>query len=212
MSYEWAEELALTVLGILLLVTGKLDEAQAPLLDALEIQERIGDYEGLGLSVGTLAEIAVARGEAESALELYDRSLEAFGRIGDRAEEARILSNVAGVLLARGDAEAAKERYCDSIRAYADIGSVRGVGLSLLGLAVVAALLGRPEASVAIAAAGDRYAREEGIVTVYSDDAPGFSLVDAARGALPPEALERAHARGIGLSIDDGVELSRSNR
>lgn len=122
-------------------------------------------------TLGPRASTAV-RGEAESALGLYDRSLEAFGRVGDHAEEARILSEMASVLFSGGDAEAARERYCDSIRAYSDIGSVRGVGLSLLGLAAVASLVGRPEASVAIAAAGDRHAREEGIVNAAGGGEP----------------------------------------
>ena len=80
--------------GILHTVAGDVDTAHTRYSRALEIQQRIGDEEGAGLSLGGLAGLASGRGDLAGALELYRQSLAAFEAIGDRAEEARILSEI----------------------------------------------------------------------------------------------------------------------
>ena len=159
--------------GILLTVTGDLDAAQARYTEALEIQRRLGDQEGAGVSLGGLAELASGRGDLAEALDLYRRSLAAFEAIGDRAEEARILSETAWTQLGDHDPALAHRTFLDSVRAYTDVASVRGVGLSLIGLAATEAVEQRPETAVQIAAAAEVYAGQEGIVNVYSDETPG---------------------------------------
>ena len=95
LGFTWAEGFASSFDGILHAVTGDLDTAQTRYSEALEIQQRIGDEEGAGLSLGGLAGLASGRGDLAAALELYRQSLAAFEAIGDRAEEARILSEMA---------------------------------------------------------------------------------------------------------------------
>lgn len=206
----WAEGIALTAQGMLHLVGGDHDQAEPLLREGLAIQERIGDFEGMGLSVGSLAAIAATSGHTPLALALYDRALGAFGRIGDRAEEARILAEIAAVLLESGNVDAARERFCDSIRAYSDVGSIRGVGMSLFGLAAVTALQGRDEAAISIAAAAERYAHEEGIVNAYAVDSPGIGFVVAARDRLDHGTRELAEVAGGAFTIDEAIELARA--
>ena len=85
-------------------VAGDLDAAEASFSDALEIQRRLGDDEGAGLSLGGLAQLAAGRGELAGALDHYRQSLAAFEAVGDRAEEARILAEMAWTHLRDGDA------------------------------------------------------------------------------------------------------------
>jgi hypothetical protein len=112
--------------------------------EGLEIRQRIGDEEGAGLSLGGLAQLAAMRGDLAGALDLYRDSLAAFEAIGDRAEEARILSETAWTHLRNGDSELARRAFLDSIQAYSEVASVRGVGLSLIGLAATEAVENRP--------------------------------------------------------------------
>jgi hypothetical protein len=88
----WAEGIALTVSGILHAVSADPDSSQARHSEALEIQRRLGDWEGAGMSLGALAQLASGRGDTAEAIELYRRSLTAFEAVGDRGEEARILA------------------------------------------------------------------------------------------------------------------------
>jgi len=209
LGFTWAEGFASTFEGVLNAVAGNLDAAQARCSHALEIQRRIGDEEGAGLSLGGLAQLASGRGDLVGALELYRQSLAAYEAIGDRAEEARILSEMAWTQLRHEDPGLARRTFLDSVQAYTDVASVRGVGLSLIGLAATEAVECRPEAAVQIAAAAEVYAHQEGIVNVYSDETPGREFVDQARAALSADDVTRATEVGRGLTIKEALDLAR---
>ncbi len=91
--------------------------------------------------------------------------------------------------------------------------SVRGVGgTSLIGLAAAEAVEQRFETAVQIAAAAEVYAREEGIVNVYSDETPGRELVDQARTALSADDVARATEAGSRLAIKEALDLARASQ
>ena len=209
LGFTWADGFASSFDGILHAVTGDLDTAQTRYSEALEIQQRIGDEEGAGLSLGGLAGLAAGRGDLAAALEHYRQSLAAFEAIGDRAEEARILSEMAWTQLRHKDPALARRTFLDSVRAYTDVASVRGVGLSLIGLAATEAVEGRPETAVQIAAAAEVYAHQEGIVNVYSDETPGREFVDQARASLSADVVASATEAGSKLTIGEALDLAR---
>jgi tetratricopeptide (TPR) repeat protein len=209
LGFIWGEGFASSVDGILNAVAGDVDTAQTRYSQALEIQQRIGDEEGAGLSLGGLAKLASGRGDLAGALDLYQQSLAAFEAIGDRAEAARILSEMAWTHLRHEDSALARRYLFDSVHAYTDVASVRGVGLSLIGLAATEAVEHRPETAVQIAAAAEVYADQEGIVNVYSDDTPGREFVDQARAALSADDVARATEVGRRLTIKEALDLTR---
>ena len=55
LGFTWGEGFASSIDGILNTVAGDLETAQARYSQGLEIQQRIGDEEGAGLSLGGLA-------------------------------------------------------------------------------------------------------------------------------------------------------------
>ncbi len=134
-GFAWCEGMALTIDGILRSVAGDLEASRVRYSRALEIQRRLGDQEGAGLSLGGLAGLAAGSGDLADALELYGQALTAFETIGDRAEEARILDDMAWTYLRNQDPTQARRSFLDAVRAFTDIMSVRGLGLSLIGLA-----------------------------------------------------------------------------
>jgi predicted ATPase len=209
LRFTWAEGFASTLHGILNAVAGDLDTAQTRYSQALEIQQRIGDKEGAGLSLGGLAGLASGRGDLAGALDLYRQSLAAYEAIGDRAEEARILSEMAWTHLRHEDPALARQTFLDSVQSYTDVASVRGVGLSLIGLAATEAVEHRPERAVQIAAAAEVYAHQEGIVNVYSDEKPGREFIDQARAALSAHDVARAMEVGRRLTIKEALDLAR---
>ena len=209
-GFAWAEAFALTFAGILHAVTADPDSSQARHSEALEIQRRLGDWEGAGMSLGGLAQLASGRGDTAEAIELYRRSLAAFEAVGDRAEEARILSEMAWTHLADGDPARARATFFESVQAHTDVASVRGVGLSLIGLAATEAAEHRPETPVEIAAAAEVYAQEEGIAVIYTDDTPGREFVDQAHAALPADVVARLTEAGRKLTIKEALDLART--
>jgi predicted ATPase/class 3 adenylate cyclase len=210
-GFAWGEAIGASVTGILEAAANDEEAAAASFAHALAIQTRLGDREGGGMSLGGLAALAAQRGDVASALELYEQSLASFEACGDRGEEARILAEMAWTHLAAGDTVLARRAFLESVRAHTDIASMRGVGLSLVGLAAAEAADGRAEHAVQIAAAADVLAHEEGIVVVYieSGEAPGRELIERARAALPADELERATEAGRRLTVAEALELAR---
>jgi predicted ATPase/class 3 adenylate cyclase len=212
LGFSWSHGVGLVFQGMLHALGGDGETARAEFMEALEMQERTGDREGAGMSLGGLASLAAQRGNAEEALDLYGRSLAEFEAIGDRGEEARTLSEMAWTYLASGDTTRACRRFLDAVQAHTDIASVRGVGVSLTGLAATEAVGGRPDRAAQIAAAAELLAQEEGIVVVYSDETPGLELVEQARAALSADELARATELGRRLTIEEALELARPPR
>jgi len=206
----WAEGFASTIDGIVHTVAGDVETAHAGYSRGLEIQRNLGDEEGAGLSLGGLAQLAAIRGDLAESLELYRQSLAAFEAVGDRAEEARILSETAWTHLRNEDAALARRYFLESAQAYIDVASVRGVGLSLIGLAATETFEERFETAVTLAAAAEVYAHEEGIVNVYSDETPGREFVDRARQALSADEVARATEAGRRLTIKEALDLART--
>jgi predicted ATPase/class 3 adenylate cyclase len=208
-GFDWAEGLALAFDGLLHGLQGDAVTARSRYSEALAIQQRLGDEEGAGVSLGGLAQLAAVEGDLASALDFYRQSLTAFEACGDRLEEARILAEMAWTHLRHEEATLARRGFLDSVRAYDDVASVRGVGLSLIGLAATEAVEQRPETAVQIAAAAQVYAQQEGIVNVYSEETPGLEFVEQARATLSAEDAARATEAGGRLTIKEALDLAR---
>jgi tetratricopeptide (TPR) repeat protein len=207
-GFAWSQGMALTIDGILRSVAGDLEASRARYSLALEIQQRLGDQEGAGLSLGGLASLAAGSGDLADAIDLYGQALAAFETIGDRAEEARILDELAWTYLRNQDPVRARRSFADSVRAYTDVMSVRGIGLSLIGLAATEFVEHQPERAVQLAAAAEVYAHQDGIVNVYSEENPGREFVERARAALSVEEVARATERGRRLTIKQALDLA----
>jgi predicted ATPase/class 3 adenylate cyclase len=210
LGFAWGEAIASSFAGIVHALQGDAEAAAARSHQALRIQRRLGDHEGAGVSLGTLAQLAGESGDFGQALHLYGESLAAFETIGDRAEEARVLAEMAWTHLRCDDPAAARPLFLDSVQAYTELASMRGVGLSLFGLAAVAAVEHRPEVAVAMAEAAEVYASEEGIVNVYADNPFGRELLEHARASLPPYAVAHVAETGRGLTVAEVIGLAPS--
>lgn len=195
--------------GIVSLTSGDVATAEKRFIEALAQQRSIKEIQGSALSLSSLALLRAMGGDATGAIKLYGHSLLAFEQVGDRAEEARVLTEMGGVHLGAHDAAAAKHALLESVRAHDDVGSVRGMGISLIGLAAVVAIEGRAADAVQIATAADLLASEEGILVAYSENAPGRQYVEEARASLSSGDLNEAEQAGRRLSLAEALELAR---
>jgi hypothetical protein len=195
--------------GIVSLTSGDVATAEKRFIEALAQQRSIKEIQGSALSLSSLALLRAMGGDATGAIKLYGHSLLAFEQVGDRAEEARVLTEMGGVHLGAHDAAAAKHALLESVRAHDDVGSVRGMGISLIGLAAVVAIEGRAADAVQIATAADLLASEEGILVAYSENAPGRQYVEEARASLSSGDLNEAEQGGRRLSLAEALELAR---
>jgi len=207
LDHPFVLSLTLSFDGVFHALAGKSETATHRLEEALAIQQQRGDHEGSGISLAGLAMLANGRGDTETALDLYARSLAAYEMVGDRAEEARVLDEQAWTYMAHGDSEGARTTFFESARAYEDVGSVRGIGISLTGLAAVKALDGRHRDAMTIAFAAERFAEQEGVVNVYSEDNPGRVYLDKSTAELSPSDIDRAKADGRSLTVKEALQM-----
>ncbi|MCH8029319.1 MAG: CHAT domain-containing protein [Candidatus Dadabacteria bacterium] len=89
--------------GRLLYSKRRLEDSLAYFSSALDINEALGNKEGLAQSLSFLAIISTDRGEYPEGIELFNKALVIQQEIGDMAGEARNLSNVAVFTSYMGD-------------------------------------------------------------------------------------------------------------
>jgi predicted ATPase/class 3 adenylate cyclase len=207
LDYPFLLSLMLSFDGVFHAISDEGEVATHRLEEALAIQQERGDQEGAGISLAGLAMLANGQGQTDTALDLYARSLAAYEMVGDRAEEARVLDEMAWSYMAHGDHEAARTTFIESARAYEDIGSVRGIGISLIGLAAVKTVDGQHRDAMTIAFAAERFSQEEGVVNVYSEDNPGRLYLDRATDALSAGGIDRARTDGQTLTLKEALRM-----
>lgn len=205
---KWELGLALSFLGIVESALGNADAARAHFEEGLAIQRPLDDYENMGATLGGLAALEAAAGRHDAAQALYQEAFDSFHAIGDRPEEARILDELAWSALASGSAEKAREHFASSLHAYEEVGSIRGIGLSLIGLAATHAAEDRPERALRIAAAAATFCEQEGVANDYARHTAAPGYIDAARASLGVPDVERIEAEGRGLSVRDATRAA----
>ncbi len=199
--------LALTFGGIIELVGGDPSAAKISYEKALEFQKADHDFEGRAISLGGLAQLEAIQGKAEKALDLYHEALASFAMVGDRPEEARILSEIAGVYLNQQNLQQATKYLADSIQAYQEVGSIRGVGLSLIGLGAVQVLKKNYKEALTIIAAAEFFAEQKGIANVYSGNFQYESYMKTAKENVTQDLQDEAVKKGRELSLDEALAL-----
>ncbi|MBK8652748.1 MAG: tetratricopeptide repeat protein [Haliscomenobacter sp.] len=197
--------------GLIKLMSGNLKEAGASFNESLQFQQKTGDNEVKGGSLSCLALLDAIDENYERAIELYQQSLAAYEAVGDRPEEARILSELSWTYLAIKNTTAARKYVLDSIQAYQEVGSMRGVGISMNGLAAIESVEGRPVNAIEIASAAEHFAEQEGIVNEYGLNNAGKIYLDNAKKELSPEEIERAVKSGRQLSVKEVLRMAENN-
>lgn len=116
-------------LGLVLQYAGRLEESEAALRRAVEIDRAAGHDEGVARDLGTLALVFEARKELDSAERLYLEALEIAERIGAEAIIATDCCNLGEIAMARGEREKARALLARSVEILRRLGSwkVKGV-------------------------------------------------------------------------------------
>ena len=194
--------------GVINLVSGDLNTAKEKYSKSLDYADKSNDNEAKGGSLSGLAMIEVIGGNLDQAIDLYQKSLSTFESVGDRPEEARILSEISWVYLAKKNTRAARKYTLDSIQAYQEVGSMRGVGISMFGLAAIEAEEGRPKRAIEIAVSAEQLANQEGIVVEFGLNNQARGYLEKAKSELSEFEIEQAENVGKTLSLNEVLRLT----
>lgn len=122
---------ALFSAGVLASEQGDFAAADALILESLEIGRKLGDTQGVAVTVNARAVIARDRGNLSLAHSLFQESLTLWRELGDLKAIARALSNLASVLKMQGEYDLARS-LCAECRAIFDgLGDRTGAAWSL---------------------------------------------------------------------------------
>jgi tetratricopeptide (TPR) repeat protein len=125
------------ILDIALMDLGRLDEAVYS-RRALEIYERLGEYEEQGYVLNTMGQLAYSRWDWDEAVTLLGRAAEAFERAGCQGGIALATCNIGEILLERGSAAGAAKHLGRARRIWSASGERAAAAYADLQLARLA--------------------------------------------------------------------------
>ena len=168
---------------------------------ALAAWRRLHEPIPAGNTLALLGGIAFAQGELDRAVALQREALALLQSAGDTRLSASTVWYLGLFAAARGDTLSAARHYGACLRTWAEIGDAEWLFKPLVGLAAVAAGVGRHEAAARLLGAADAALRRIG-GRLFPFDQPAYDLAGrAARAALGPERFGDAHGAGAELAL-----------
>ncbi|MGC8666931.1 MAG: ATP-binding protein [Chthonomonadales bacterium] len=120
---------------------GDYEAASALLLEALHLQEALGDKRGAAASLLSLGVVAGERGDMDQAEEYFRRSLKIQQDEGDVRGSAMSLQNLGNVAVYRQDWHTARSFLEQSLRLCRQVGDTQGMAIALNNLGHICARL-----------------------------------------------------------------------
>jgi len=124
-------ERATFVAGVLASEQADYASSDALFSESLDIARRLGDKQGVAVSLNGLAVNARHRGEVTVAHSLFEEGLTLWRELGDQKAVARSLSNLASVVKLQGDYARARSLYAECLSIFLGLGDRTGVAWSL---------------------------------------------------------------------------------
>jgi predicted ATPase len=153
---------ALFAAGVLASEQGEIAAADALLMESLVIGRRLGDEQGVAVSLNARAVLARDRGDVALALSLFQESLGLWRQLGELKAIARALSNLASVLKLQREYELARSLCGECGAIFEGLGDRTGVAWSLNNQGDVAREQGDSAAAQALYEQGLTIFRELG--------------------------------------------------
>jgi len=193
---------AARALGIALLRTSQIDEAEAAQRRALAIALDQGDQYAEAMCAANLGSVFLAQGRFGEAREWFEQSLALCREVGNRAGEGGAMGNLGNVFISQGDLDQARECYERTLAISREIGHRQAEAVATGNLGLVLYSQGRIEET------REHYERHLAL-SRESGDRQGEALATSNLGAVfylmgrPAEA--RSHyERGLALTREIG--------
>jgi predicted ATPase len=204
---EHVYSVAIHLLAIVATRRGDHDRARAMLEESIAIGRRGGDQWLLSIALNNLGNLLMAQGEYGRSIEPFQESLEIGEARGDLDRRARAYINLAWATHALGDLDRAAHFYRRGLEAATEIGLVECQLWALFGLAAVAAESGEPVRGARVFGYSTELSSRLNASWEDVDEVARLTL-ERLKAALGPERLESELAAGVGLSLEDAIELA----
>jgi tetratricopeptide (TPR) repeat protein len=116
---------------------GGLERAEQNILKSLEIEEKLGQQEGMARDYGNLGLIYQTRGDLKQAEQMLRKSLEIDEKLGRQEGMANQYGNLGLIYKARGDLEQAEQMLRKSLEIDEKLGRLEGMASSYANLGLI---------------------------------------------------------------------------
>ena len=131
---DLARARALDTLSWLVLLQGDIAGSRVMVMEALALFRRLGDVEGIALTLDSAGEMDLTEGNYRSAIAHLDEGQRHWRELGNRWSMAMSLITLGTATLNAGQRERSRESLMRAQTIMADVGDERGVGLAMLNL------------------------------------------------------------------------------
>jgi predicted ATPase/DNA-binding CsgD family transcriptional regulator len=196
---------ATTVVGLIAMRQGQLDQAHAAFAKSLALHESLHEATWIPYLQKNLGLVAYLQGDSDTAAVWLHAALARFRAMANAFGTAVTLINLARLALRHGDVPDAARLYAEGLSLrWADGDKISTVSC-LRGLAHVAALAGEDERSVRLFAASESLREAIGASNPHATTRVQTALA-RLRTTLGPSAYAAAWSAGRALTLADAVE------
>jgi predicted ATPase/DNA-binding CsgD family transcriptional regulator len=202
---RWGLAMALRGLGMVALVSRRFDEADGPFAESLTLTRDLGDVWCLARVLHYSGEVARAQGDLEGARQRYDESLSLYRELDLRNPAAIVLHNLGYIVAGEGEPRRASHYFAEALATHDENLNLLNVGHCLVGLAVVAEQIDRPEQAARLLGAADAMLERIGAAIWPVDKVEHDRTLAAVVDRLGAVAFSAAFAAGRALSPEEAV-------
>ncbi len=197
-------------LGLVAYHEGDYGAADRILSDSLALYRQHGLKDRIAGALNSLGDLAQLDGEHGRATALYEESLALWRELRGVPGIASALHKLGQTIRSEDDHHRARALYVESLALQRELGNQQGIAECLAGLAATALTFGDAERSAQLFAASDTLLREIGVPLAPVDQRALTVDREATRQRLAPDDWNAAWATGSALSIEDAIDLART--
>ena len=181
---------------------GQFEQARAAALAALDAADAHGESVERGGPLMVLANVALARGDQEEALRLFDESIDVHRRGGDAWGLSILLTVAAGLRVVRDDFVCARAQAHEALALCRALDDPRGTAWSLEVFAGLLAAAGRLDDAARTWGLSDALVGTSGGALTATIGWIRDRHIERVRQTLGEPAFDRARREGARMSID----------
>lgn len=117
---------------------------------ALEIDQELGDVQGVAITQSAMADVLMQLGKPKEALELHEQALRTLQGLEDVSDAAATQYWMADALYERGKPQEAMALYEQALQTHQELGDMRSVAVTQHAIADLMAELGQPREAIAL--------------------------------------------------------------
>lgn len=186
----------------------RIPEARRDLEAALEILNELGDEVTLAAAYDNLGTLAQDEGNFAEARDYHERALAIHQKLDNPRGISIGLGNLGLVAQEEGDFTTARELHAESLRIKRDLDAVIGICFSLESIASLAAAEKKWTRAATLLGAAHALRARIAAPMPEPDRVPMEAAMERARRAEGKETIERAWARGAGLTTEAAIQLA----